>query len=401
MRPSARSDSPAIVIGGGPVGMVTALALAIRSIAVTLLERATDDLRSEWRGSTVHPPTLEILDALGLAAPVLAGAVRVERLDYRDLELDDVASFPYALLRGITPYPFRLQYEQYKLVRLLRDAVDEADDVDVRFSHDVVGIRQHDNHVQLDVDGPSGRETLNADWVIAADGAHSTVRRLLDVGFPGFTYPFQSLVVATPFRFEDAVPGLGKVGYWSGPRGRFSLIRTPDVWRAALSTGTRVEETFADGGSGVHPDFRAGVDLLLRGCADADGLELSQHQMYRSHQRLADTFRRGRVLLAGDAAHLSSTTGGMGLNSGIHDAVAIAVALAEGDPETSVNECVDRRRRVAERFVQPTTTQNRNAADALDVASRRERLEQLRGTAADPPAAREFLRRASMIGIAR
>ncbi|MER5454494.1 NAD(P)/FAD-dependent oxidoreductase [Micromonospora sp. NPDC002389] len=397
MPPSHPVEAPVVVLGGGPVGMVTALALARYDIGVVVLEQGHDEVRSEWRGSTVHPPTLELLDELDLAAPVLAEAVRVRRLDYRDLELTESAQFSYDLLEGETRYPFRLQYEQYKLVRQLRRAVAEAPNVDLRFGHEVVGLRQDDTRVELEVAVDGERRTVSCRWAVAADGAHSIARKLLDVPFPGFTYPSMSLVVATPFRFEDAVPDLSEVGYWSGPRGRFSLIRTPDIWRAALSTNTGVDD---EPPTGTHPDFLAAVELLLGSPTPPDGLlPLHQHQMYRSHQRLADSFRIGRVLLAGDAAHLSSTTGGMGLNSGIHDAMAVAAALAESDQDTATTAYAQRRRSIAERFVQPTTTENRTSADAADLAGRRERLVRLRAVADNAEEARAYLRRVSMLGI--
>ena len=393
---STVDDAPVIVVGGGPVGAVAALALAQRGVPVTVLESGADEVRSEWRGSTIHPPTLEFLDELGLAGPILAEAVRAEHLDYRDLELPERASFPYDLLAGKTRFPFRAQYEQYKLLRALRSELAVAPNVDVRFGHRVTALRQRDAGVELDVETAAGVETFTGQWVVAADGAHSTVRKLLDVPFPGFTYPYLSLVAASPFRFEDVVPGLGAVGYWSGPRGRFSLIRTPDVWRVALSTGTRVDDPEPEG---THPDFLAGAALLLNDHTDAAALPLQQHQMYRSHQRLAESFRIGRVLLAGDAAHLTSTTGGMGLNSGIHDAIAIARALTESDQDAATAAYAQRRREIAERYVQPVTTENRTAADASELAGRRERLLRLRKIAESPIEAREYLARASMLGI--
>ncbi|MET8121610.1 NAD(P)/FAD-dependent oxidoreductase [Micromonospora sp. NPDC005189] len=394
--PSSAVHAPVVVLGGGPVGMVTALALARRDIPVIVLERGHDEVQSEWRGSTVHPPTTELLDELDLAAPLLKDAVRVHRLDYRDLELTESACFSYEVLEGETRYPFRLQYEQYKLIRLLRRAVAETPNVDMRFGHDVVGLRQNDTGVELDVAVDGAGAVVTCRWAVAADGAHSTARKLLDVPFPGFTYPSLSLVVATPFRFEDAVPDLGAVGYWSGPQGRFSLIKTPDIWRAALSTPTGVDD---EPPVGTHPAFLDAVKLLLGGRPDARELPLSQHQLYRSHQRLAASFRIGRVLLAGDAAHLSSTTGGMGLNSGIHDAMAVAAALAERDQDAATTEYAQRRRSVAERFVQPTTTENRTSADGVEVAGRRERLSRLRALAENPEDARKYLRRVSMLGI--
>lgn len=398
MTVAKQDDARVTVVGGGPVGMVAALGLARLGIPSLLLEQGPDEVRSDWRGSTIHPPTLEMLDLLGVGRTVESGAVQVDRLEYRDLELDERVTFSYELLTDLTPHPFRLQFEQYKLVRLLREAIAVTADIDMRFEHEVVGIVQDDGRAELEVQTPDGRQVLCSEWVVAADGAHSTMRKLLEVDFPGFTYPFQSVVVATQFAFGDVVPDLGAVCYWSGPRGRFSLIRTPDIWRAAVTTGTRVDEEF-DTTVGPHPDFVAGVELLLARRVDPATLQLSQNQMYRSHQRLAASFRFGQVLLAGDAAHLSSTTGGMGLNSGVHDAMAIAEALASPSPDQAADVYSHRRRVVAEEHVQPTTTENRNAGDNLDLADRRARLARLARVAEDEFTARDYLRRASMIGI--
>lgn len=390
--------APIIVVGGGPVGMVTALALESRGVPVTILESGPDQLRSEWRGSTIHPPTVEILDDLGLATKILDEAVHLERLIYRDLELDGEASFDYSLLEGRTRYPFRMQYEQYKLVRLLKSALVERNIVTL-YDHKLVDLQQDDDSVELEVESNEGRRTLHSRWVVGADGAHSTVRKILDVPFPGFTYPFQSLVAATPFPFEDYFPELPPVSYWTGPRGRFSLIRTPDIWRIALSTDTTADESYQREGDAPHADFVADIELLLGGKVDPLGIELQQHQMYRTHQRLAATFKIGRVLLAGDAAHLSSTTGGMGLNSGIHDANALAHAFGQPDEQPALEAYAEGRRRVAEQVIQPMTTNSRQGTDLSSVAARKERLATMTHLASNDETAREHLIGTSMLRV--
>ncbi len=390
--------APIIIVGGGPVGMVTALALERRGIPAVILESGPDELRSEWRGSTIHPPTAEILDDLGLAPQILDNAVHLDRLTYRDLELSGEASFNYSLLDGLTRFPFRMQYEQYKLVRLLKSTLVEHN-IETRYDHEVVDLRQDDAGVALEVDVAGERRTFTSNWVIGTDGAHSTVRKVLGVPFPGFTYPFQSLVAATPFAFDEYLPGLSPVSYWTGPRGRFSLIRTPDVWRIAVSTSTTADETYVREGDRPHADFLAGVDLLLSGKVDPLGIELQQHQMYRTHQRLAETFKIGRVLLAGDAAHLTSTTGGMGLNSGIHDASALANAFGTPDENAALEEYAEGRRRLAEQVIQPMTTQRRQGTDLSNMDARRERLANLISLASNEETAREHLVGTSMLHV--
>lgn len=389
-----------VIIGGGPVGMITALALERHGIPSIIIEAGPDEDRTEWRGSTIHPPTLAIFDELGISEPILTQAVRLDHMVYRDLELDGTAAFDYDLLDGLTRFPHRYQFEQYKLVRLLKATLKERG-VTTLFEHRVVDLQQDHSSATLTVETPNGRTTMKAHWVVAADGAHSIVRKIFELPFPGFTYPTQSLVVATPLKFEDYLPDVNPVTYWTGPQGRVSVIRTPDIWRVAISTQTGSDETYRrDAGDAPHPNFTAAMNLLLGGRVDPNEIELQQHQLYRSHQKLASTFRIGRILLAGDAAHLSSTTGGMGLNSGAHDASALAAAFAKSDVESALDAYATGRRSVAERFIQPLTTSSRQGTDLASLKERGKRLDELISLAANEDTAREHLINSSMLRVA-
>lgn len=385
------------IVGAGPVGLVAALALARQGVRVALLEEGRGGVRTEWRGSTLHPPTLEILSELGLAPAVVRGAVRVDRVQYRDLEIPDVAEFSMTALEGSTPFPFRLQFEQYKMVRLLQEAVAGQPSVHTRFQHRVESVRQEGDHVALGVRTPSDPTTVLARWVVAADGSHSSTRDFLDIGFSGTSHAAPSLVMATPMDLAEHVSDLAPVSYWSGPHGRLSMIRTPDVWRIAMTVepGTDPEATIEN--SAQDPR----VARILRPLLGSEGLPLLQHQSYRSHQRVADHFQRGRVFLVGDAAHISATTGGMGLNSGMHDAWFLARSLvphldaAPEHPQITHYETV--RREIALRVVQPTTDGNRRQADLDHPDARADRLRDLRDKAGDPAAHRAFVERTSML----
>lgn len=396
---STRTDTRVAVVGAGPVGMVIALGLHRLGVPSMVIEKEPDEVRTEWRGSTLHPPTLEIFDDLGIAEPVLKDGVRLERMVYRDLEIDGEASFPYSAIAGETRFPFRLQYEQYKVLRHLKDALAQRG-VPVLYEHTVTSFEQDDDAVTLNVAGGGSEKSIRAEWLIGADGAHSTVRKILGVEFPGFTYPTQSLVVATPLALEDYVENLPPVSYWSGPRGRVSVIRTPDIWRVAITTNLGADDTYDYAGDNPHPSFLDGMNLLLKAAVNPEEIELQQHQFYRSHQRLASTFRVGRVLLAGDAAHLSSTTGGMGLNSGVHDANQLVKAFTRDDVDSALTAYATGRRTVNEKLVQPMTTHNRTGTDLLDPVHRQERLEGLRAQAADPVKAREHIYKSAMLGAA-
>lgn len=392
-----------VVVGAGPVGLVTAIALARAEIPTIVVEAGTAEVASEWRGSTLHPPTLDILDRLDLAAPALAGGIRVDRLEYRDLTVDEPVALPYSLIAERTRFPFRLQYEQYKLLHELRAVADASPLIDVRYSSAVtsVDVTAAATATVLTADGTR----LTAPWVVAADGSHSAVRRSLGIALEGETYPTLSLVAAIDLPFEALVPGLGPVSYWAGPFGRISLIRTPDIWRVAMSTDDPVpvgaEATV--GAATLHPRFIESMRLLLgEVVATFRPEDLAQHQLYRSHQRVAASFRVGRVVLIGDAAHLSATTGGMGLNSGVHDAYDLARRLAAArhhgdDEERAVDASAGARRAVAVEQVQPATRANRQLADLRDEPARRQRLQRLAAIAVDPVAAAAHLASASML----
>jgi 3-(3-hydroxy-phenyl)propionate hydroxylase len=227
--------------------------------------------------------------------------------------------------------------------------------------------------------------------VIAADGAHSTVRRELGIAFEGMTYPEQFLVVSTADDFAALIPGLAHVNYISDPREWVVLLRTPLHWRALLPLPP--DETV----DALEP---AAIQRRLQAVAPKDGdYTITNTRLYRVHQRVAERLRDGRVLLAGDAAHINNPLGGMGMNSGIHDASAAAAAIlaAEAGDRTPMDRYNDERRGVALDYVRVVTHGNREALQEQDPAERRRRHEEMRRTAADPGLARAYLLRSSML----
>ena len=389
-----------VVVGAGPVGLVVALLLADRGLPVIVVEAHDAAVAPEWRGSTVHPPTLRLLDHLDLAASVINGGVRVDVVQYRDLELPGVASFEYALLDGLTPFPFRVQFEQYKLLRTLRDRAAAHDRVDLRFGHRVTALAARDNTVEVTVES-SAQYHLTAGWVVGADGSHSTVRKVAGVPFPGTAALDPSVVVATPFDFAATVDDLAPVCYCSGAAGRASLIRTPDVWRVALSADAALQAVADRTDVDARPQPVPEVTQRLAPLTGGQPVELRQLQHYRNHHRVAERFRQDQVLLAGDAAHVTSTTGGMGLNSGIHDAFDLAARLVpvirHHVPSSEMDGYAAVRRQVALDVTVPLTRAATAGVDQRDPEARRRRLDQLGRAARDPDAARAHLLRASML----
>jgi 3-(3-hydroxy-phenyl)propionate hydroxylase len=391
------SLSSVLVAGGGAVGLATALALARAGVPVTVFE-AAPELVKEYRASTFHPPTLEMLDDLGLAQGMIEQGLVAPTFQYRDRVEGLVAEFDLGLLRGDTRFPFRLQLEQHALAVAAYAALSQMATAEVRFGHEVTSVRQEGNRVVASVTTPEGPLEVSAPYVVGADGASSAVRRTLGIPFEGMTYADRYLVLFTTFDFAAHLDGLGYVNYVSDPEQWFVLLRSPGVWRVLFPT--RAEET-----DEALERGDAAQEHLQRVAATGEPYPILHQTLYRVHQRVARMYRVGRVLLAGDAAHVNNPLGGMGLNGGIHDAVALAAALSGvwhgrgGD--SLLDAYAESRRRIAAEHVQKMTHENAAAIGQADPEARRAQQEELRATAADPARARQYLLRSSMIASLR
>ena len=360
------------IVGAGPVGLTAAYALARRGVRTTVFE-AEPQLARVPRASTWHPPTLEFLAELGLVEEVVAAGYRVDRFQYRERSGDVVAEFDLGLLADVTPYPFRLQCPQDYYTEIVLRRLAETGLSEVRFGARVTSLEQ-----------------LDAEWVVAADGASSAIRRAAGIEFEGMTYGFRNLQLMTSFDFAARFPGLTFVNYLFDPRDWVVLMRTPPgVWRVLFQV--------PDGATDEEALDLAVLTGRLRALVDDDAAEFEvlYRAIYSAHQRVATRFRAGRVLLVGDAAHVNSPFGGMGMNSGIHDAHLLAQPLAAAD-DAALDRWADARRTVALEYVRMVTDRNTRNMSASG-ADREARNAELRRTAADPVAARRYLLRTSML----
>lgn len=383
---------PVVVAGAGPVGLTAALVLALRGVPVTVLE-AGAELAAESRASTFHPPTLEMLAALGVVDALLARGLIADSFQFRDRCTGPVATMDLSLLAGDTPYPYRLQCEQSKLTPLLLDALGRLPRTEVRFGAPVAGVDRTSRGVHAVLADGS---RVTGGWLVGADGAHSAVRRAVGAEFHGMTYPERFLVASLDEDPRAVLPDLASIAYVLDPDEWMVLLRTPDHWRVLLPTPD---------GTSDRSELARLPGRLREVSARADGPALAHASVYRVHQRVAGTFRSGRVLLCGDAAHVNNPLGGMGMNSGIHDAVLMAGALAdlltgEGTDE-ELTDRTEERRACALRYVGVDTHANWERLRVRDPAQRAALVAELRTTAADPVAARRSLLRSSMIDSLR
>lgn len=392
------NDGPVLVVGGGPVGMVAAAWLARLDVPVVLIE-AEDEPKTDWRASTFHAATLELLDELGVAEQMHAEGLRVPIYHFRDRTEGLVAEFDFGLLADETPYPYRLQLNQQHLVRMLHERLRATPGVELRFGSRVTGVTQRPGGgVRVRLHTADGPAELTGRHVIGADGAGSTVRNALGVGFTGFTYPERFLIASTSVDLARVLPGIAEVNYVADPREWLFLLRTPESWRAVWPVPAEQSEEDALRVETLRRQFQ-GV------APRAEGYPIIDRQLYRVHQRVAETFRVGDVTLIGDAAHINSPMGGVGLNSGIHDAVDLARRIgriAEGaDAEAELETFAERRRRIAVEYVQADTQRNTERLRETDEARRRASYAEMRAIAADPERARAYMRRVSLLESVR
>lgn len=385
---------PTVIIAGmGPVGMTAALALALKGIPVTILE-AGDDLATESRASTFHPPSLEILKDLGVVDELMESGLKAPGFQYRGHNRELIAHLDMALLENDTEFPFRIQNEQGTLTRIIRRHLEEMPHVTLRYGAPVERVEMGRTCAYVFLPGDGREPSYRADWLIGTDGAGSAVRQSLGIAFEGVTYPERFLVASTTHDFLDDFDDLAYVSYVYDPDDWGVLLRTPQHWRVLFP----IDEDESDEAA-QHPDR---IEERLQGVIALDEpYPVAHSTIYKVHQRLAATFGQGRVLLAGDAAHINNPLGGMGMNSGIHDAhaavEAISFALAGGDPTQAVETYARVRYDAAAVDVQKNTQKNYEEMRQQDDKERSERKNEMADIAADPVRAREYLLGTSMI----
>ncbi len=387
---------PVAIAGAGPAGLMCALALRRQDIPVVLFE-AEPALTHDLRAGSYHPPTLEMMAPYGVTARMQETGIRVRHWQIRNRPGDLIAEFDLNLLADVTPYPYRLHLEQHRLTPIQLDILRNEGAAEINFGHRVTGFAQETDGVSVMVAAAGGERTVKASWLIAADGGRSVLRKGLGVDFEGFTWPEIFILASTPYDF--GAHGFALNSYIADPVEWGALFKVPGsgppgLWRLAYPANP--DES--DEALLAHDRVEAALQRLL---PRSDPYDIRYKNAFRVHQRVAASFRIGRVLLAGDAAHLNNPLGGFGLNSAIHDAVNLCDKLGRlwrGEGGLELLDLYSRQRRSATiEQVQAMSIRNKKMMEERDPAVQRERLKEMVAVAADPKRAREHLLNTSMI----
>lgn len=396
------SLQPILIAGGGPVGFIAALSLARQGLPVKIFE-AEPHVMNMPRAATTHAATLEMLADLDMVDEVIERGL-VEPL-FRIWDRENktiVAEFDFSRLKDETPYPFAVQCEQHKLAAMAIERLRMFPHAAIEFSTRVTGLSQTADGVAIEIETAEGVRSETGSHLIGADGGRSTVRKALGIEFEGYTHPERFLILTTSYDLGTMYPGCTR-NYLSDSDDWFSIFKVSGdgagpLWRVLSATRPEQAENEI-----MNP---TATEARLQRFLPKDGPYPVVHRnLYNVHQRVAASFRKGRVFLAGDSAHVNNPIGGLGLNFGIHDAVELTGLLGQvirGEAPEHILDLYDRHRRPLNvEFVQQQTIANKKRLEEKDPSARARDFDQLRRTADDPVAHRAHVRRASLIESVR
>lgn len=369
-----------LIVGAGPVGLLTAIALAQAGIDVTVIE-AEADLNDSPRAAAYFSVSLVAMRELGLLADIEAASLKVRTFGFHAPEFDYRPVLSMACMSGIT-FDYQLHCGQHIVCRI---ALEHARRLGVRvlFRHRLAGLEQSADGVVAAVETPEGTTSLRAAWLIGTDGARSTVRRQLGVEFEGHTWP--NRFIATNIHCDMAACGYQQSNFICDPvyGGVVAALDNAGLWRL----------TYHEGGEHPVETFRERLPAKFAGFIPAGvPYRIESASPYVIHQRCAARLRVGRVLLAGDAAHATNPCGGLGLTSGLWAGMILADVLAEVIAGRAADSILDRysdeRRRIFLEVVSPGASENKRMMEESDREQRLKDIEGVRRMAADADVAR-------------
>lgn len=390
---SARNPN-VVIVGAGPVGALSAVLLAARGVPVTLIEKSPG-LVTASQASTFHPPTLDLLASIGIDLAADPDAVRVNAVQWRDHRGAILAEIDYTVLEGSTGHPFRVHLDQQALLNRLAERIAREPLIDFRTG--ITAESLDPARAEVTTSDPAGRRlTLPADLVVGCDGAHSAIREFAGITFPTAAYPTGAIRAFVSGSLDglmpSGTPALSELCYFRGGGDGVSVLR--------MNTDTRLVVRTND-----QPDSAARVRQALAAATPLKigDLDITRIDSYRLQRGVADSYLsdRGPVLILGDAAHVTSTAGGLNMNSGIHDAFALMPAVADWlagrTGRESLSGVASARRDYLVRQVIPRSERRVRGLQDGGRDSYTDHLADIASLATDTAAARRFMMEASLL----
>jgi 3-(3-hydroxy-phenyl)propionate hydroxylase/6-hydroxy-3-succinoylpyridine 3-monooxygenase len=374
-----------LIVGGGPVGLMTALGLAREGVQVTLLEAEPDIVYSP-RAISYAWSILPALEYFGVLDDMMAVGHTVDDRCWRIFRTGETIVYNHDAVRDITDRPYNLTLGQDLLAKVVLQHLTRYPNVRIHWGTKVTGLSQTTDKVVVTAERNAGPAEFEASWVIGADGGRSVVRKATGLTMDGFTWPQRFVVTNIYYDFERygwnsgylVDPVYGAVVY---------KINREGLWRF----------TFAEQATLSLETVMGRIRQFIKGVLPGDQkYELVLHTAYNMHQRTAASYRVGRVLLGGDAAHLTNPTSGFGLMGGLYDSFALSEALAAVVHGKVGDEILDRysseRRRIFHEVISPVSSESLRLVFNSDDPHRLEKdLAALRDRKNDREAMRRFL----------
>jgi 2-polyprenyl-6-methoxyphenol hydroxylase-like FAD-dependent oxidoreductase len=369
-----------LIVGAGPVGLLTAVALAQSGVDVLVVE-AEAKLNDSPRAAVYFSSSLVAIEALGLLEDLQANSLKVQRFGFHAPGFDYHPVLSMECMTGIT-YDYQLHCGQDVVARIAMEHAIEAG-ARVLLSHRLVRLTQGSGGVVAEVQTPEGTKTINASWVIGADGARSTVRQLLELKFEGHTWP--NRFIATNIYCDMAALGYQQSNFICDPvyGGVVAQLDNEGLWRL----------TYHESAEQSAESFMERLPAKFAGfIPEGTPYRIKAASPYVIHQRCAERLRVGRVLLAGDAAHATNPCGGLGLTTGIWTGMILAdllgAVLKGEESEAILDRYAENRRKIFWEITSPGASENKRMMEEADREKRLQDIEGVKRMAADPNVAR-------------
>ncbi len=390
-----------LIVGGGPVGIYTGLALARADVPVTIFDALAEPAR-DHRAATLQPSTLELIAELGVIPAILEQGLKSHVFQWRDLVANEIIEFDYGLLAEECPYPYVIQLEQHRTVLAALSVAASEPSFDLQRPVRVLEVRHDADGAEVDIERADGtHEAHRGRYLIGCDGGSSLVRKTMSVSFEGFTWPERFNIISTTFDFASL--GFRFRNYCPHPERWTSFMKVPGddfkgLWRCVFPAHEDESDELVMSDAWV-------LARLQERFADGGPYPLVHRNMYPVHQRVAGRFVLGRLAIAGDSAHVNNPVGGIGMNSGIQDGLNLArklIAIWNGaEAEPLLNRYDRQRRETAVNFVQAQSIASKKTLEERDPAVRENNIADLRHKASNMELARDYVRRSSLLTMWR